>query len=115
VGDRFRPLNRTGHRPVATPIIVHSLKPWGNWYDFRTTDGYEVDSVFQLDSRLWAVEVNLTSNPTETEFARFNKAAEHIGADRRVWVAQVKDTVFNGQSGLASLSGLLELLGKEIE
>ncbi len=80
---------------------------------FRTTDGYEVDLVFQLDSRLWAVEVKLTSNPGEAEFARFNKAAELIGADRRVLVAQVKDTVFNGQSGLASLSGLLEILGKE--
>ena len=81
---------------------------------FRTADGYEVDLVFKLGRRLWAVEVKLTSSPAQTDFARFNAAADLIGADRRVLVAQVAETVFNGRSGIASLPGLLELLTKEI-
>ena len=81
---------------------------------FRTADGYEVDLVFKLGRHLWAVEVKLTSSPAQTEFARFNAAADLIAADRRVLVAQVAETVFNGRSGTASLAGLLELLAKEI-
>ncbi|MBL9219508.1 MAG: ATP-binding protein [Opitutaceae bacterium] len=81
---------------------------------FRTTDGYEVDLVFKLGRRVWAVEVKLTSSPEQAEFARFNAAADLSGADRRVLVAQVAETVFNGRSGIASLPGLLELLAKEI-
>ena len=81
---------------------------------FRTVDGYEVDLVFKLGRHLWAVEVKLTSNPAQTEFARFNAAADLIDADRRVLVAQVAETTFNGRSGIAPLSGLLELLAREI-
>lgn len=80
---------------------------------FRTTDGYEVDLIFKLGRHLWAVEVKLTSSPAQAEFARFNAAADLAGADRRVLVAQVAETVFNGRSGIASLPGLLALLAKE--
>ena len=78
---------------------------------FRTSDGYELDLVFKLGRRLWAIEVKLTSSPAQDDFARFNAAADLIDADRRVLVAQVKETVFNGHSGIASLPDLLELLG----
>ena len=80
---------------------------------FRTSDGYEVDLVFQLGRHLWAVEVKLTTSPAQADFARFNAAADLIDADRRVLVAQVGETVFNGRSGMASLGGLRELLAKE--
>ena len=80
---------------------------------FRTSDGYEVDLVFKLGRHLWAVEVKLTTSPSPADFARFNTAADLIDADRRVLVAQVGETVFNGRSGIASLKGLLELLGEE--
>jgi predicted AAA+ superfamily ATPase len=80
---------------------------------FRTADGYEVDLVFKLGRHLWAVEVKLTSSPAQDDFVRFNAAADLINADRRVLVAQVAETVFNGQGGIASLPGILELLAKE--
>ena len=80
---------------------------------FRTTDGYEVDLVFKLGRRLWAIEIKLTSAPAQTDFARFNSAADLIGADRRVLVAQVSETIYNGKSGIASLSGLCEILAQE--
>lgn len=81
---------------------------------FRTADGYEVDLVFKLGSRLWAVESKLTSSPAPQEFDRFNAAADLIGADRRVLVSQARETVFNGRAGMASLTGCLEILEKEI-
>lgn len=81
---------------------------------FRTADGYEVDLVFKLGRHLWAVEVKLSSSPAQDDYARFNVAADLIKADRRVLVAQVAGTVFNGRSGIVPLSGLLELLTKEI-
>ena len=81
---------------------------------FRTADGYEVDLVFKLGRRLWAVESKLTSSPAPQEFARFNSAADLIGADRRLLVAQVKETVFNGERGIASLPAALQLLENEL-
>lgn len=81
---------------------------------FRTADGYEVDLVFKLGRHLWAVEVKLSSSPAQDDFTRFNAAADLIKADRRVLVAQVAETVFNGRSGIATLPDLLELLAQEI-
>ena len=81
---------------------------------FRTSDGYEVDLVFKLGRHLWAVEVKLTSSPAQADFARFSAAADMIEADRRVLVAQVSETVFNGKSGVASLPGLLAVLAEAI-
>ncbi len=81
---------------------------------FRTSDGYEVERVFTLHRHLWAIEVKRTSNPSQADFARFNAAADLIAADRRVLVAQVNKTAFNGWSGVASLPGLLKLLTKEV-
>ena len=82
---------------------------------FRTADGCELDLVFKLGRRLWAVESKLTSSPASQEFDRFNAAADLIGAERRVLVAQVKETVFNGRSGIASLAGLVEILQRETD
>jgi predicted AAA+ superfamily ATPase len=81
---------------------------------FRTTDGYEVDLVFKLGRQVWAIEVKLTSSPAQADLARFNAAADLFDADRRVLVAQVGETIFNGKSGIASLPGLLELLAQEM-
>jgi predicted AAA+ superfamily ATPase len=82
---------------------------------FRTTDGYEVDLVLKLGRHLWAIEAKLTSSPAPQAFDRLNAAADLVSADRRLLIAQVKDTVFNGQRGIASLPGALQLLEKEIE
>jgi uncharacterized protein len=82
---------------------------------FRTTDGYEVDLVLKLGRHLWAIGAKLTSSPAPQAFDRFNAAADLVSADRRLLIAQVKDTVFNGQRGIANLPGALQLLEKEIE
>jgi predicted AAA+ superfamily ATPase len=81
---------------------------------FRTSDGYEVDLVFRLDGELWAIEAKLTSSPGLQEFERFNAAADLIGADRRLMIAQAKETHFNGRRGIASLGDALEILNKNL-
>lgn|GEM_PF-5839096 len=68
-----------------------------------------MERVFTLHRHLGAIEVKLTSNPAQTDCARFNAAD-----DRRVLVAHVNETAFNGRSGVASLPGLLKLPNKEV-
>ncbi|MDO8543814.1 MAG: ATP-binding protein [Opitutaceae bacterium] len=82
---------------------------------FRTSDGYEVDLVFKLGRRHWAIESKLTSSPASQEFDRFNAAADLVGADRRLLIAQVNKSVFNGERGVVALPEALRLLEKEIE
>ena len=36
---------------------------------FRTSDGYEVERVFTPHRHLWAIEVKLTSNPSQADCA----------------------------------------------
>lgn len=81
---------------------------------FRTSDGYEVDLVFKLNSRLWAAEAKLSASPSQQDYSRFNLAAELISADRRYLVAQVAESSLNKMGGVVSLPHLLDLLEKEL-
>ena len=67
-----------------------------------------MERVFTLHRDLGAIQVKLKSNPAQADRVRFNTAA-----DRRVLVAHVNETAFNGRSGVASLPGLLKLPTKE--
>ncbi len=79
-------------------------------YYFRTADGYEVDLVFKLGPEVWAIEAKLTSEPSEQEFHRLDRAAEMIGAGRRYLVAQVPEPVGSGGRGVAGVRRLLDAL-----
>ena len=78
---------------------------------FRTSDGYEIDLVFQLEGRVWAVEAKLTSSPNPADFDRFQRAADLAGADRRYLVAHVPEPLVSGGRGIVPLRHLLALLG----
>lgn len=77
---------------------------------FRTSDGHEIDLVFTLGTRTWAIEVKLSSSPGPDDFGRFNRTAEMIGADRRYLVAQVARPSLGTASGVLALPNLLDLL-----
>jgi len=81
---------------------------------FRTSDGYEVDLVFKLGSRLWAVETKLSANPSAEDYNRFNVTAELIGAARRYMVAQVAEPALGRTGGVLSLPHLWDVLEKEL-
>jgi hypothetical protein len=94
--------------------LMAALGEAGETHYFRTRDGYEVDLVFKLGSRLWAVEIKLSASPTPEDYSRFNLAADLIGADRRYLVAQVARSSLNKKGGVLSLPHLLDLLAKEL-
>lgn len=77
---------------------------------FRTSDGHEIDLVFRLGSRTWAVEAKLTSRPSPADLDRLNHAADLAGADRRYLVAHVKESIVGAHGGVVSLPDLLRLL-----
>lgn len=87
----------------------HAIEP--HW--FRTADGQEIDLVFELGGRLWAVESKLTSAPSDEDLTRLDRAADLIGADRRILVARVSKSVFRDGRGVVSLPHLLRMLRRE--
>ncbi|MGD0309219.1 MAG: ATP-binding protein [Acidobacteriota bacterium] len=94
--------------------LMAALGEAGEPHYFRTRDGYEVDLVFKLGSRLWAVEIKLSASPSPEDYSRFNLAADLIGADRRYLVAQVARSSLNKTGGVLSLPHLLDVLAKEL-
>jgi hypothetical protein len=75
---------------------------------FRTSDLYEVDLLLDFGGRmLWAVEVKLTAHPTRSDMARLEKSADLVGADLRILVSQVRQTVRSGRSISCDLPWLL--------
>jgi hypothetical protein len=89
--------------------LGHAVQP--HW--FRTADGDEIDLVFELGGRVWAVETKLTSAPSEEDLARLDRAADLARADRRILVAQVARSTVRAGRGVASLPDLLRILQRE--
>jgi len=78
----------------------------------RTSDQVEIDLVLDLGRRPWAVEIKLTSAPGPEDFARLDKAAALIGADRRILISQTRRTVAEGNRISCNLPWLLKNLGR---
>jgi len=93
--------------------ILNSLEAKGRFftpYYFRTSNGVEIDLVLDFGSELWAIEIKLTSNPSEGDFQQLNKAADMIGATRRVLVSRMKRSVESDTVLLCNLNRLLQEL-----
>jgi predicted AAA+ superfamily ATPase len=54
----------------------------------RTSDGYEIDLVLDLDGERWAIEVKLTSSPSPDEVSRLEQTAKLVEATRAVLVCR---------------------------
>lgn len=83
-------------------------RPVDPWF-FRTADGSEIDLLFQWDHRLWAIEVKLTSHPSLQDFDSLNRAADLIGADKRVLVSQTTQSTIGKDQISCSLPELLKI------
>jgi hypothetical protein len=77
---------------------------------FRASDGTEIDLLFRHRKALWAVEVKLTSAPSEDDFRKLDRAAELIDARRRVLVSQTAESVIGREKSSCTLPELLALL-----
>lgn len=84
-------------------------KPVDPWF-FRTAGGAEIDLLFQRGNKLWAIEVKLTSHPSMQDFDSLNRAADMVGADKRVLVSQTTQAAMGDDRVSCSLPELLKIL-----
>lgn len=81
-------------------------------YFFRTSDQHEIDLVLTGQRELWAVEIKLTTSPKTEDFARLDKVAQMIGAQRRVLVSR-STKIIEGKGSLScSLPHLAALIAQ---
>ena len=78
--------------------VLSSLAAAGRRHDacfFRTSDGHELDLLIDLDGERWAFEIKLTSQPDAHDLTRLDRAADLVGATRRVLVSHTRRPVFS--------------------
>ena len=79
------------------------------WY-FRTSDGHEIDLFLDFGDERWAIEVKLTSQPDPHDLDRLNRAADLVGATRRILVSQTRRPTFTDRQISTGLLPLLKFL-----
>jgi predicted AAA+ superfamily ATPase len=93
--------------------ILGSLNNKGIDHDvffFRTSDGHELDLVLQLGGRTWAFEMKLSSSPDRSDLDRLTKAADMIGAEKRVLVSKARREVRGENAIMTNARGVLSLI-----
>jgi predicted AAA+ superfamily ATPase len=83
-----------------------------NPYYLRTSDQYEIDLILDFGSRLYAVEVKLTSSPDSDDVKRFRKAADMIKADSCILISRTTDYIASDRFISANIQQALKLLLK---
>ncbi|MCC7508463.1 MAG: ATP-binding protein [Planctomycetes bacterium] len=76
-------------------------------YYFRTSDQFELDLVLEVEAKLWAFEVKLTTAPSTDDMARLNKVADMIDASRRVLVSKTASPAGDDNTLSTNLESLL--------
>ena len=73
----------------------------------RTSDGYEIDLIVDIEGERWAIEVKLTTAPTPADVARLGQAAKLVDATR---IALVCRKHIGGQASRVLVTDLDHLL-----
>jgi predicted AAA+ superfamily ATPase len=76
-------------------------------FHLRTSDQREIDLVLDLGSKVWAVEVKLTSSPSPADLDRLDRHADLVKADRRILVSRTRSRVSNGRVTSCDLPSLV--------
>lgn len=79
---------------------------------FRTSDGHELDLVLDWGSERWAIEIKLTTDPSPSDMARLDRAADLADASRRFLVSRVRTPVTSERRVSCDVDGLLAALRK---
>jgi len=93
--------------------IINNLKAADrvfNPYYLRTSDKYEIDLILDFGSRLYAIEVKLTSSPDSDDVIRFRKAAEMIKANRCLLISRTQDYITSDSFISANIQQALKYL-----
>ncbi len=80
-------------------------------YFFRTSDQHEIDLVLEFGAERWAVEIKLTAAPRLEDMGRLNRAADLIGARKRVLISRTPRSTAGEREISCSLPWLLRHLG----
>ena len=97
---------------VIEQVLSH-LAAWDRSvqpYFLHTSDQHEIDLVLDFGRSIWAVEIKLTASPSLGDIAQLKKVADLIGADQRVLVARVHETLESEGLLVTDLPGLLNKL-----
>lgn len=75
---------------------------------FRTSDGREIDLIIEVNGERWAIEVKLTTTPSEKDLERLDELADLVAADRRMLVTQTAKVIDGGRRVSANLPWLIQ-------
>ena len=93
--------------------ILICLEAQGTHYEpyfFRTNDGHELDLLLILNGKKWAFEIKLSGSPGRDELDRLKKAAEMVGADRKLLISRTRREIEGTDVVSTNLYGVLRLL-----
>ncbi|OGV69601.1 MAG: hypothetical protein A2283_02000 [Lentisphaerae bacterium RIFOXYA12_FULL_48_11] len=93
---------------LITGLCLSGLNPDASF--FRTSDGYELDLVVKVRKQIWAIEVKLSSSPSEDDMKNLARTATMISADKCILVSRTNDSFESGGLVSCSLPWFLENL-----
>lgn len=100
----------------AIEQIIGTLTAAGmlfNAYYLRTSDQKEIDLILEFGNELWAVEIKLTTSPSNNDMEQLNKAADLIGAKRRIMISRTQQVIAEDVVMSCSLEHFCGLAGKD--
>ena len=92
--------------------FLHATGGFFGAYHFRTSDQREIDLILNFDSKVWAIEIKLTSQPYASDLKKLNENADLVDADKRVLLCSAPETIENPTQMICGLEAFLELIGK---
>ena len=90
-------------------LAANSARPTPSF--LRTSDGYEIDLIVEVEGERWAIEAKLSATPRPGDMRRLNKAADLIRADRRILISQTDEPLFGERELSVPLPSFLEWIG----
>ena len=93
--------------------ILNSLMSKGIDFEpfcFRTSDGHELDLVLKIGSKIIAIEIKMTSSPTQVSTERLQKTSKMIKADQALLICNSKKNINGGYMKILSLQAAIENL-----
>ena len=76
----------------------------------RTSDQYEIDLILDFGSRLYAIEIKLTSSPDSNDVKRFRKASGLIKADKSILISRTREYIASDKFISANIRQALRFL-----
>jgi len=90
--------------------IISTLESLGKHcrpFFFRTHDRHEIDLVLDFGSQVWAIEIKLTSSPSEDDLRRLTASAKLIGASRSILISRMREVTTSASVTISNLPDFL--------